>query len=123
MQIQILKSKIHQARITACDLFYEGSLAIDLDILDRAGILPYEKILVVNASNGERLETYAIPAPRGSHTILLNGAAARKGTPGDTVTVMAFASVTPAEAATLQPRKIVLDAANNVVKESAGSAA
>ncbi len=123
MHIQILKSKIHQARITACDLFYEGSLAVDLDILDKAGILPYEKILVVNASNGERLETYAIPAPRGSRTILLNGAAARKGTPGDIVTVMAFASVTPQEAATLRPRKVVLDADNNVVKESAGSGA
>jgi aspartate 1-decarboxylase len=117
MLLHILKSKIHRARITGCDLNYEGSLAVDLDILDRAGILPYERILVVNACNGERLETYAIPAPRGSRTMLLNGAAARRGMAGDVVTVMAFAAVTPAEARRLAPRVLTLDEQNAVVRE------
>lgn len=117
MLLHILKSKLHQARITACDLHYEGSLAVDQDILDRAGILPYERILVVNASNGERLETYAIPATRGSRTVMLNGAAARKGMVGDVVTVMAFAGMTPAEARRLTPRVLVLDQDNRVVRE------
>jgi len=115
MEIQILKSKIHQARITGADLNYEGSLAIDLDLMDAAGIIPYEKILVVNATNGERLETYAITAARGSGTFLLNGAAARKGMVGDIVTIMAFASMTTKEAAGFTPKKLILDARNRIV--------
>ena len=91
MQVQILKCMLHRAELTACELNYEGSLSIDLDLLDLAGILPYEKILVVNQSNGLRLETYAIPAARGSFEFCLNGAAARLHA-GDLVTVMAFAS-------------------------------
>lgn len=114
MHLTILKCKIHKARLTHCDLEYEGSLAIDLDLMDRIGMLPYEKILVVNATNGERLETYAIPAERGSRTFCLNGAAARRGAVGDTVTIMAFASFTPEEAADMQPRIIVLDRDNRV---------
>ena len=69
------KAKIHRACITECSLDYEGSFAVDLDILDTAGILPHERILLVNITNGERLETYAIPAERGSKTFCLNGAA------------------------------------------------
>ena len=115
MEIQILKSKIHQARITGADLNYEGSLAIDLDLMDAAGILPFEKILVVNATNGERLETYAISAARGSGTFLLNGAAARKGMAGDVITIMVFASMTPEEAKGFTPKKLVLDARNRIV--------
>ena len=115
MLVQLLKSKIHQARLTGCDLHYEGSLAIDLDLMDAAGILPYEKILVVNATNGQRLETYAIPAARGSRTFLLNGAAARRGAPGDTVTIMAFGSMTREEASRFTPVKVVLDADNRIV--------
>lgn len=116
MQIQMLKSKIHRARLTACDLHYEGSLGIDLDLLDAAGILPYEKILVVNATNGERLETYAIPAKRGSRTMLLNGAAARKGLPGDVITIMCFASMTPEEARVFKPTVVVLDHTNGILR-------
>ncbi|MFA4944112.1 MAG: aspartate 1-decarboxylase [Lentisphaeria bacterium] len=115
MHLQLLKGKIHRARLTGCDLHYEGSLAIDREILARAGILPFEKILVVNATNGERLETYAIPAPRGSRTFLLNGAAAHKGRPGDVVTIMAFAAVTPEEAAGFGHTTLVLDAENRIV--------
>lgn len=115
MFIQLLKGKIHRARLTACDLHYEGSLGIDLDLLDQAGILPFEKILVVNATNGERLETYAIPAPRGSRTFLLNGAAAHKGKVGDIVTIMAFAALTPDEVAGFSHTTIVLDEHNRVI--------
>lgn len=114
MQIQMLKCKLHQARLTACDLNYEGSLSIDRDLLDLAGILPFEKILVVNQCNGERLETYAIEAPRGSREFCLNGAAARMGMPGDVVTIMAFARMSPEEAATFRPQVVVLAADNRV---------
>jgi aspartate 1-decarboxylase len=112
MQVQILKCKLHRAELTACELNYEGSLSIDLDLLDLAGILPYEKILVVNQSNGLRLETYAIPAARGSFEFCLNGAAARLGMPGDLVTVMAFALMAPVEASAYQPKVVVLSNQN-----------
>lgn len=114
MKVSILKSKIHKARITQCDLNYEGSLAIDRDLMDKVGLLPYEKILVVNATNGQRLETYAISAPRGSRVFCLNGAAARRGAVGDMITIMSFAAMTPAEASDTHPAVIVLDAENLV---------
>ena len=116
MHIHLLKSKIHQARITQYDLNYEGSLGIDLAIMDAVGMLTYERILVVNATNGERLETYAIPAERGSRTFCLNGAAARRGAVGDVLTVMAFATVDAAEVATATPKVVVLDADNSIVR-------
>ncbi|HQL08452.1 MAG: aspartate 1-decarboxylase [Lentisphaerae bacterium] len=112
MHIQILKSKLHRAMLTACELNYQGSLSIDRDLLDLAGIFPYEKILVVNQNNGLRLETYAIEAPRGSREFCLNGAAARLGLPGDMVTIMAFASIEPAEAADWKPTVVVLSEQN-----------
>lgn len=115
MLLDMLKGKIHCARITECELYYEGSLGIDLDILDQANILPYEKILVVNATNGERLETYAIPAERGSKTFCLNGAAARRGAIGDMVTIMAFGQVPQQEAVGIKPRVVVLDATNEIL--------
>ncbi|MFO7821086.1 MAG: aspartate 1-decarboxylase [Lentisphaeria bacterium] len=117
MQIHILKSKMHQARITECELHYEGSLGIDLALMDEVGMLPYERILVVNASNGERLETYAIPEKRGSKTFCLNGAAARRGQVGDQITIMSFAGCSPEEAATLERRVIVLNANNQIIKK------
>ncbi|MDD3694954.1 MAG: aspartate 1-decarboxylase [Lentisphaeria bacterium] len=112
MQIQLLKSKLHRAVLTACDMNYEGSLAIDLDLLEAAGILPYEKILVVNQSNAQRLETYAIAAPRGSAEFCLNGAAARLGMVGDMITVMSFALVEASQAADWKPRVVVLSQNN-----------
>ena len=120
MQIQMLKCKIHRAVLTACELNYQGSLSIDRDILDAAGILPYEKILVVNQTNGQRLETYAIEAPRGSREFCLNGAAARLGQPGDMVTIMAFALMSPEEAATYVPRVAVLSESNRRVDVISG---
>ena len=114
MLLEMLKGKIHRARITMCDVDYEGSLEIDIDILEKAGILPYEKILVVNATNGKRLETYAIPGEAGSGTFCLNGAAAHRGSVGDIITIMCFANFTPKEATTLRPRVVVMDEENKI---------
>ena len=116
MQKIMLTGKIHRARITACELDYEGSLEIDPQILDAAGILPYEKILVVNRSNGERLETYAIPGQAGSKVFCLNGPAAHKGNVGDVVTIMAFSLLDSAEALTYEPIIAVLGADNNIIE-------
>ena len=112
MLIQMLKAKLHRATLTQCELNYAGSISIDRDLLDMAGILPFEKVLVVNQSNGQRLETYTIESPRGSGEFCLNGAAARLGQPGDTVTVMCFALVSPEEAASLHPTVVVLSDGN-----------
>ena len=90
MLLEMLKGKIHRARITQCYVDYEGSLEIDIELLEKAGILPYEKILVVNATNGSRLETYAIPGKAGSGIFCLNGAAAHRGSVGDIITIMCF---------------------------------
>jgi aspartate 1-decarboxylase len=120
MFVQILKNKIHRARLTSCDLNYEGSLEIDMDYLEQAGILPYEKILVVNATNGQRLETYAIPGERGKGVFCLNGAAAHRGKPGDIVTIMTFAVMTPEEAAGYEPTVIVLDEKNRITAKRKG---
>ncbi len=113
---QVLTGKIHCARLTMCDLNYEGSMAIDIAYLRAADILPYEKILVVNRSNGERLETYAIPAAEGSRMFCLNGPAALKGAVGDVVTVMAFSLCEAAEAAAINPSIIVLNDKNDIVQ-------
>lgn len=114
MTLTLLKSKIHKARITMADLHYEGSLGIDQDLMDIVGIRPWEKILVVNINNGERLETYAIPSPRGSKEFLLNGAAARKGSVGDQIIIMSFGEMSEGEAEGFQPKIIVLDQDNNI---------
>jgi len=108
MLIQMLKSKLHRAVLTQCELNYTGSISIDRDLLDMAGILPFEKVLVVNQNNGSRLETYAIEAERGSRVFCLNGAAARLGEPGDMVTVMSFIQMTPEEARFWTPKAILL---------------
>ena len=117
MQKIMLSGKIHLARITACELDYEGSLEIDPAILEEAGILPYEKILVVNRNNGERLETYAIPGAAGSKRFCLNGPAAHKGKAGDTITIMAFSIFSEEEAFSHKPRVIVLDENNEIVAQ------
>ena len=120
MFLQLLKNKIHRARLTRCDVDYEGSLEIDIEYLEQAGILPYEKILVVNATNGQRLETYAIPGERGKGVFCLNGAAAHRGKPGDIVTIMTFAMLTPEEAAGHEPTVIVLDEKNRITVKRRG---
>ena len=119
MQLNLLKSKIHRAEVTDTSLNYEGSLAIDSEFLELAGLRQYERILVSNMANGERFETYAIPAPAGSRTFSLNGATAFLGKRGDLITIMSFAVVDEAEAAAWQPRVVVLgDANRKVIKVS-----
>ena len=103
MQITVIKSKIHRVKVTGADLNYIGSITIDQDLMDAANIFDGEKIQVVNNSNGERLETYVIPGPRGSGEITLNGAAARKVSPGDILILMAYAIMTPEEAKNFNP--------------------
>ena len=120
MLLEMLKGKIHRARITQCYVDYEGSLEIDIELLEKAGILPYEKILVVNATNGSRLETYAIPGEAGSGIFCLNGAAAHRGSVGDIITIMCFANFTPEEAAEFRPKVVVLDEKNQIVAERRG---
>jgi len=117
MQIHLLKSKIHRASVTAGDANYEGSLGIDQDFMDRVGMLPYERILCGNMANGERFETYAIPAKRGSRAIIMNGAVAHLGKRGDKLTVMSYAAVDAARAKKWKPRVIVLGPDNKIVNE------
>jgi aspartate 1-decarboxylase len=114
MNVILCKSKIHKARITDCDLNYEGSLEINIDYMQEVGMVPYEKILVVNATNGERLETYAIPGPAGTPVFRLNGAAARRGFRGDQVTIMSFGLFSEEEAENFKPKIIVLDENNKI---------
>ena len=114
MNRMMLTGKIHRARLTSCVVDYEGSLEIDQEILAEANILPYEKILVVNATNGERLETYAIPGKAGSKVSCLNGAAAHRGNPGDVVTVMAFSLCSEEDARVLRPKVVVMNE-NNMI--------
>ena len=123
MNVVLCKSKIHRARITECDIDYEGSLEINIDYMDEAGIYPYEKILVVNVTNGERLETYAIPGPAGTPAFRLNGAAARKGAVGDTIIVIAFGIFESSEIDGFKPRIIVLDENNRIVERKGALAA
>jgi aspartate 1-decarboxylase len=115
MLIHILKSKIHRARVTGGNVDYEGSLGIARDLMDQVGLLPYERILCGNMANGARFETYAIPAEAGSGQIVLNGATARLGKPGDRLTIMSFAAVEASEAKSWKPRVIVLDENNMAV--------
>ena len=117
MQIHLLKSKIHRACVTAGDVNYEGSLGIDQDLMDQVGLRPYERILCGNLANGNRWETYAIPAKRGSHAIIMNGAVAHLGQRGDRITIMSFAVVDEKTAAKWQPAVIVLGAKNQVLVE------
>ena len=112
----MLSGKIHTARLTSCELDYEGSLEIDPKLLEEAGILPYEKILVVNRNNGERLETYAIPGTPGSKVFCLNGPAAHRGNVGDVVTIMSFSVIENDQAVLYKPKVIVLDENNEIIE-------
>ena len=108
MKVTLLKSKLLRAEVTDSALHYEGSLAIDASLMKQVGLVAYEKILVSNITNGERLETYAIEAPEGSYTISLNGAAARKGETGDLLVIMSFAEFDSQEAQNWKPKVLVL---------------
>jgi aspartate 1-decarboxylase len=117
MLVHLLKSKIHRAQVTAANVGYEGSMTIDRDLMDRAGLLPYERILCSNMANAQRFETYAIPGERGAGEIVLNGAAAHLGKAGDRLTIMSFTEVNADEAKFWKPRVIVLDEKNAIIIE------
>jgi aspartate 1-decarboxylase len=116
MQNTLLKAKIHRATVTHCELHYEGSCAIDEDLLDEAGIVENEQVHIWNINNGERFVTYAIRGPRGSGMISLNGSAARRATVGDLVIVAAFCSVPQEHARSHLPRLVFVNAANRATE-------
>ena len=115
MNIHVLKGKIHRATVTDASLDYEGSLGIDRAFLKQSGILPYERILVGNISNGNRFETYVIPEPEGSKTICLNGAVAHLGAVGDLLVIMAFCEIPAEQGAGWVPKTITLSEKNSKV--------
>ena len=116
MYSTFLKSKLHFLRVTSAELDYEGSMSLDLDFMDAVGIRPYEKILVANRENGQRFETYAIAAPRGSKTAGLNGATAHCGKVGDRVIVFTFCHLTDDEARTHTPRTAIFGDGNALLR-------
>jgi len=116
MLIKVLRSKIHRARVTETNLQYEGSITIDEDLMDAAGLVEGSAVLVANLANGSRQETYAMKGPRGSGTICLNGASARLAAPGDLVIIMGFAYLEPDELARHKPRKVLVDEQNRIAR-------
>jgi aspartate 1-decarboxylase len=118
MMLTLLKSKLHHARITQCDLHYEGSIGIPRDLMEAAGLLPSEQVDVLNMNNGERFTTYIIPLESGSSSITVNGPAARKAQVGDSVIVCAYAIMTAEEAKTHAPRVVLLTPNNTIQRDS-----
>jgi len=125
MTVDVLRTKLLRAEVTAARLDYEGSLAVDSELMGLVGMLPYERILVGNLANGNRFETYAIPAPAGSREVCLNGATAHLGKPGDLLVVMTFARMSPDEARGWRPSTATLGGRNRRIlrlETPAGSA-
>ena len=113
MLLEIMKSKIHDVKVTQSDLNYVGSITIDQDLMDAANIIAGERVYIVDNNNGERLDTYVIPGERGSGVVCLNGAAARKVQPGDIVIIMAYAIMDFEEAKSFKPAVVFPDTATN----------
>jgi aspartate 1-decarboxylase len=118
MDITLLKAKIHRAKVTQADLDYVGSVTIDTKLLREAGIFEYEKVQIVDINNGNRFETYTIAGEEGSGIICLNGAAAKCVSVGDKVIIMAYANMTPQEAASHKPTVLFVDDDNNIVRKA-----
>ncbi len=116
MQLTLLKAKLHRARVTHAEVDYEGSCAVDGNLLDAAGILDYEQLHIYNVSNGERFTTYAIRAEAGSGIISVNGAAAHRAVPGDRIIVCVYAQLSAAEAINYRPRLVYLDELNQITR-------
>ena len=113
MQVEVVKSKVHRVKVTGADLNYIGSITIDEDLMDAANIIRGEKVQIVNNNNGERLETYAIPGPRGSGELTLNGAAARKVAVGDVLILITYAWMDIEEAKNFNPSLVFPNEATN----------
>ncbi len=123
MERKMLKSKIHRATVTGADLHYEGSVTIDLDLLEASDIIPYEAVTIWNVTNGNRFETYAIEGERGSGVICINGAAARLVAPRDLVIIASFVNMENEEALAHEPKLVFVDEQNRMLptrKEVAG---
>lgn len=110
---RFLKAKLHKATVTEAHLEYEGSMTLDEDLMDMVDVKPYEFVLVSNMNNGERFETYVIPGKRGSGTVCLNGATARKGMVGDRIFIFSTVYIAEEEEAGFKPKIVVLDDENN----------
>ncbi|NOY39863.1 MAG: aspartate 1-decarboxylase [Nitrospirae bacterium] len=110
----MLKAKIHMAKVTDCILQYEGSISIDEDILEAAGMLPYEQVHVSNLDNGERFTTYIIPGERGSRGFMLNGPTARKAIPGDRIIIFSYSWMDEEEISAAVPRVLIMDEENRI---------
>ena len=115
MLVHVVKSKIHRVKVTGADLNYIGSITIDEDLMDAANIIEGEKVQIVNNNNGERLETYAIPGPRNSGEITLNGAAARKVAKGDVLILITYAILEIEEAKQFKPKLLFPDENTNLL--------
>ncbi len=116
MQLSMLKSKIHRAVITQAELDYVGSVTIDEELMEAAGIYEYEHVHIVNVNSGSRIETYVIAGERGSRVICLNGAAARSGQKGDTVIIMSYAAMSPEEASGHHPKVVFVGEKNEIIR-------
>ena len=116
MMLTIFRSKIHRATVTEANLNYTGSLTLDRDLMDAAGMLAYEQVHVLNINTGGRFVTYIIEGERGSGVVCLNGAAARLGQPGDLIIVLTYAQMTPEEAQNFRPTRVLVDEKNRVIK-------
>jgi aspartate 1-decarboxylase len=116
MQREMLKSKIHRATVTQAELYYEGSITVDKDLLVAADILPYEKVQVLNFNTGTRLDTYTIEGVAGSGTICLNGPAARLGTVGDEVIIVSYVHLPDEDIKRFKPKVVLVDKKNKITK-------
>lgn len=114
MLITMMKSKVHRATVTEANLDYQGSLTLDRDLMDAAGMVEYEQVHVLNINTGDRFVTYIIEGERGSGTVCLNGAAARLGQPGDLIIAITYAQMDAAEAAAYKPVMVHVDAQNRI---------
>ena len=115
MEVTMLKGKIHRVKVTQAEVDYVGSITIDPELMSAAGIFEYEKVAVVDVTNGSRLETYTIAGEPGSGIICLNGAAAKLINKGDTAIIMAYAQMSPEEAAAFRPKVVFVDENNKIV--------
>lgn len=111
-----LRAKIHLAKVTETNLYYEGSISIDSELLELAGILPYERVWISNMNNGKRFDTYVIAAPKGSRTIGLNGPAAKKAMVGDRIIIFSYGYLTEQEISAHKPKIIILNENNEPIK-------